>query len=145
MSRWVFFALTLLSFPALMSLFALTGSFAGQDPWRVLGWCLEVPLFVAMLMYWQWRWLYRKSGYLSGSVEGELSERGVTLRFPNARSDLSWKLFEKAVHSSDVVLLYQSPISFNILSREFFDSESDWKRAVELVDRHVSHARRHSA
>jgi len=73
-------------------------------------------------------------------VKGEFSEPGMTIHFAaNASSDLKWQLFEKVRHSAGFMLLYHSPLAFNILSRDFFASEGDCQQAVALVDRHVGH------
>ena len=59
-------------------------------------------------------------------MKGEFSEPGMTIHFAaNASSDLKWQLFEKVRHSAGFMLLYHSPLAFNILSRDFFASEGD--------------------
>jgi hypothetical protein len=66
-----------------------------------------------------------------------LSDEQITVRFANANSEIRWGAFVKVRYSPDLMLLYQTPVSFNILSRDFFASEDEWQRAVALAKMHV--------
>jgi hypothetical protein len=132
-ARWWVSVLILVLFPVLMGVLAFSRSFEGVDPWWVSGWSLTFPIVMVALQYWQWMRLYRRSAWLADPIEGELSDEGMTIRYANASSDLKWELFARARRSQDLLLLYQAPHAFNILSRKFFDSEEEWHRAVDLV------------
>jgi hypothetical protein len=140
-SNWLRFVVPLFLPPAVIVGLAFSGSFAGVNPWNQVIGALLLPPTMMGLWFWQLRRHYRHSSYAAGRVEGELSATGVTIRFVNASSDLSWRLFERVGHSPGIMLLYQSPTTFYILSRELFVAEAAWHMAVALVNEHIARSK----
>jgi hypothetical protein len=143
-SHWRAAVLILFLFPVVMGFWAFAGSWS-VNPWVVtIGSFAFVPVMAAFqyfALYFQWGRVYRNLPFLAESFEGEISNAHFTVSGANGTSDLLWPAFTKARHSRDLILLYQSPGAFNILSRNFFESDNDWQRAITLINQRVGGAR----
>jgi hypothetical protein len=122
----------LIAFPAWMTVTTSRGDYPGVDPWRMLWGSLAFGPLMGGLQVWQWHRLYRKTPLADG-IEGEVSERGLTVRSSTFSGELLWSAFRSARFGEDMVLLYQSPMAFNIVARPMFASEDDWVKAVALI------------
>ena len=125
--RW----LILLMFPVVMTAYV---------PWMVgtpsIGaWVLVmvialtfVPLMIALNLL-GWRRTYAKSPYLHQSLTGSVSLDKFIVEGPTGRVEMTWDQFVRIKDGDDCVLLYHAPNLFNILAREFFESDDAWKTA----------------
>jgi YcxB-like protein len=136
-------SLILLAFPAVfIVLIAIGWNQSGSAPFakRIEAVAITFlwPVFMLAFFYWQWLRVYKRSPYLREPLWGSVSEEGLEVHGANGDSKLPWNLFIKQRRSKNLILLYQSPVMFNILAREFFASEEAWQSAWSLVSSRLS-------
>jgi hypothetical protein len=70
---------------------------------------------------------------LDRPISGTIDEEGVELVSQYGQSRTPWPVYYQARVSKNMVLLYQSTTQALFLPREFFASDSDWDRFIEIV------------
>lgn len=82
--------------------------------------------------------IYKQNEDFRNKFSGVVSEQGITLQTLHVSSDIRWGLFQSALISPDVVLLYQTKITWSFLLRTQFAGEADWQAFIGLVKQNVS-------
>src|SRR5437764_8424275 len=145
-AQWIAFglrgALILLGFPAVfVVLLALGWNGSGAAPLakkiQAIGITLLWPPAMLAFFYLQWSWVYSRSPYLKSAIRGTVSGEAVEVLATNGISKISWPLFVKMRESRNTLLLYQSPVIYNIIAREFFASEEEWATVKSVARAHV--------
>ena len=129
--RWAF----LLLFPVLMLAFAafsLTGA-----PFSIYlevfgGALIFVPLMLAF-SFFHWRRIFTKSPYLRDAISGSVSDEKFVAQGPTGTTEIPWSRFVKMKDGGDFLLCYHSPVLFNILARQFFQSDQAWEEAKRIA------------
>ena len=93
---------------------------------------LYLPLVWLMQRYRLTR-LYRTSPYLTEPLSGFITNDKLHLENKLGQCDLPWTVFIRYMENDDMVLLYQSPIIFQLLAKEFFVSQENWERAKREI------------
>lgn len=70
---------------------------------------------------------------LDKPITGTADEEGIELVSQYGQSRMPWSAYYQAKVSRNMVLLYQSTTQALFLPREFFASDSDWDRFVQIV------------
>jgi hypothetical protein len=100
-----------------------------------------VPFMLAFIV-WGWRRAHANSPIFQDPFIGSVSEDRFALEAETGRTDMTWDRFIGRREGKDVVLLYQAPNLFNILAREFFESDADWETARRFTMRVPARRRR---
>jgi len=123
--------LTLLLFPVAMTSYAfLTIETLSDAMWvfvLVVSFCW-VPFMLALILR-GWRRTYAKSPYLHKPLVGSVSSETFIAEGVTGRTEMRWDQFVRIRHGKDFLLLYHSPQLFNVLAREFFESDAAWETA----------------
>lgn len=67
------------------------------------------------------------------AVQGAFTDECLETQSAIGSSKMPWSYFLKWASSEKVLLLYQADNCVNILTRDLFATEDDWRRALELV------------
>ena len=135
--RW----LGLLLFPVVMGAWMLFGEYSELS--SVSGKLASIGIFSLFpaLMYWwtrrSWAKVFRASPYFKERATGLITDDGLSYSSPLGAWTIPWKQFTRARYRPELIVLYQSPVMFRILSRDFFEAEDAWRRAVEEVRRRI--------
>ncbi|WP_408609945.1 YcxB family protein [Candidatus Korobacter versatilis] len=81
--------------------------------WAALIWLLPI---------WSGQNQFRKQPGVQGSRTVEIDDRGIRSRWDGGSSDTEWKTYVRSYESRNDVLLYTSPVCFNILPKRAFDA-----------------------
>jgi hypothetical protein len=79
--------------------------------------------------------MYKETPFLHQPLAGSVSLEKFVVESVSGRTELTWNQFVRVRDGQDVLLLYYGPYQFNILAREFFESDSDWDTARGLATR----------
>jgi hypothetical protein len=80
-------------------------------------------------------WRYHRS--LQAPMSGTITADGIHYKGTHFQGEVTWSMFLKYKQSPQLVLLYQSPLVFNLFPRSFFRTEHEWHAFLELVQQHV--------
>ena len=130
-ARW----LILLMFPAIMTAWAVFNARSLSLGTVVLLFAVAsvfIPLMLAFTVR-GWRRTYAKSPILHDPLVGWISQDRFFIEGSTGRSEMTWDRFVRIREGKGVILLYQGPNLFNILAREFFESDPDWDSARRLT------------
>jgi flagellar biosynthesis/type III secretory pathway M-ring protein FliF/YscJ len=84
---------------------------------------------------------FKKHKDLSAPFEMELSDEGLSVSNPQGRALIPWNNFVKWAEGREMILLYRSYITFQMLPRRLFASQSDLQYLREQLARnHVPQA-----
>jgi hypothetical protein len=102
---------------------------------------LAVVVVIGVLSPWWMPYFqaftFNKNSPLLKPLTGVVTEEGVNLRGNRFNSNLKWSSFTHYKKTQEVVLLYQGPNAFNFLSRNLFNSDSDWEECISTVEKLV--------
>jgi hypothetical protein len=88
------------------------------------------------------RW--RKYAALSGEHSGTVTDNALEARLLGVDARLPWALFSSQLASRDVVVLFVGTHLQLVLAAGQFAGEDAWRRAYEIVARHVREPKRSS-
>jgi Na+(H+)/acetate symporter ActP len=91
------------------------------------------PLAILGLRTRQWNKIHRQSPYLKEPINCTITEAGMEFVSSTASGLIRWSTFIKRKELPDLLLLYQAPNLFYIVSQSFFASAEDWQYAKELI------------
>jgi len=96
---------------------------------------LWVPMMLVVSLF-IWRRMYMKTPSLHQQLAGSVSSEKFILEAVTGRTEMTWSQFVRIRDCKDFLLLYHGPYQFNILAREFFESDATWEtaRSVALRD-----------
>ncbi len=137
--RW---ALGLLVFPAVFIIVIAFGWY-GSDQMSIgtklaaIGvsflWPALMYPFMLGVSWRRWSRVFRASPYLKFPMIGTLTDEGIEWQMDTSGGRVPWDRFIKRKEADGFVLLYQSPVMFTILARDFFDGDTAWQSALALV------------
>ena len=126
-ARWAF----LFVFPVAMTAYAYFSS-GGLSLQTLVVVIVVASAFVAFMLAYSvfaWRRVYARSPLLHKALVGSVSRDRFVVENDSGRTELTWDQFVRIREGKDFVLLYQAPNLFNIIAREFFDSDAAWETA----------------
>lgn len=136
--RWV----AMIIFPIGMGLYIFFGPYSGISSLATKLAAFPLTFLFPAAMYWltrrQWLKIYRGSPYFSDEATGAISEDGIHYSSAHGSSTIPWRLFVKLRYSGELMLLYQSPAMFRVVSRDFFENEPSWREAVGYVKQRIA-------
>ena len=100
--------------------------------------CIVSAAFVPVMLAFNWlawRRTYAKSPYLQQQLFGSVSRDRFVIEGVTGRTEMAWDQFVRVREGRDFLLLYQAPNLFNILAREFFESDDAWETARRFARR----------
>jgi YcxB-like protein len=124
----------LLMFPVLMTV--LDFQAGTLSPVRVAVILVVGAVLASLLLafsVWGWSRAYAQSPLLREPLEGSIAQDRFVVHGASGRTDMAWDRFVRVRQGKGVILLYQGPNVFNMLAREFFESEADWDSARRLT------------
>jgi hypothetical protein len=134
--------MVLLLFPVFMGSLVFLGVFGGDPSWAGKLIAVSISFLWPALMYrWmrrQWLKVFDGSPYLRDAFVGTLSEEGLHFESQYGTWKVPWGMFTKVRRNAELVLLYQSPIMFQLLSRDLFVSQQSWEDAVAFVNQRLT-------
>jgi hypothetical protein len=107
---------------------------------------LVLPIIFLVLVLVGFCWLYprvvvattwRHHTSLRAPMSGVVTTRGITYHGSSFRGEVDWSTFVKHKESPTLVLLYQSPLVFNLFPRSFFRTDNEWRMFLAQVQEHV--------
>jgi hypothetical protein len=130
--RW----LLLLLFPVIMTAYAwwAPGTFGSSWAMVFAAAFVWVPMMIASSLF-TWRRTYTKTPFLHQRLTGSVSSQRLVVEAETGRTDITWNQFVRIRDGKDFLLLYHGPYQFNILAREFFESDADWETARRFATR----------
>jgi hypothetical protein len=118
MTAWAFFTIPTLSAGRLVLTFVVGSVF--------------VPLMLALVPL-AWRRTYAKSPLLRDPLVGWISQDRLVVEGATGRTDLTLDRVIRVREGKGAILLYQGPGLFNVIAREFFETDADWDTARRLT------------
>jgi hypothetical protein len=98
------------------------------------------PLAMSWLTVRQWRRLHRDSPHFREPVSAAITEDGIEFSSTMVSGRLPWSAFIKMKEQDDLVLVYQAPNMFSIVSPEFFETPASWAEARDILRAHIGKA-----
>lgn len=97
-----------------------------------------IAIGVSILLGWSflplhWRRLYSRSPYFEDEFRGTITDTSVSIETATGHAEVPWAKFVRVVVTDDMVLLYRSPVLFNVLAAEFFTSAQDWMKVKSIA------------
>ena len=110
----------------------------------ILQTALPVIVILGVLFGARW-WLFRSQTVndwknnkaFQDSISGTISSQGVHFLGGYFSSDIEWKMYYGFKKSPALLLLYQSPNTFNLFPKEFFSGETDWEAFIRLIEQNI--------
>jgi len=66
-------------------------------------------------------------------ISGSVNDQGVSIITENSKSEIKWELYLNYQQIDDLILVYQSKLSFNIFPKRFFQTNEDWGAFINYV------------
>lgn len=93
------------------------------------------------LVWWLPRFLainnWKNSKAFQAPLSGTITSQSIHFTGKHFSSSVNWGVFTDFKRSPNILVLYQSPNTFNIFPKAFFKNEVDWNMLNEFVDRKV--------
>src|SRR5690242_1267690 len=130
--RW----LIVVMFPVVMAAYSWWTAGTLGSKWAIVFVCAfaYVPIMIVSSLF-TWRRMYKETPFLHQLLAGSVSLEKFVLETTTGRTEMTWNQFVRIRDGEDVLLLYHEPQQFNILAREFFESDADWDTARGLATR----------
>jgi hypothetical protein len=103
---------------------------------------LVFPIILFGIFFVSFRWLspriiiattWRHHKSLQAPMAGSVTPSGISYDASHFKGEVDWTMFLKYKQSPTLVLLYQSPLVFNLFPRSFFRTDEDWNGFLTLV------------
>lgn len=111
-----------------------------SDNFYLVGWLLLGAIyFLGLLSFRRWLTLRRmrrnhaRSTGQDAEIEWCVGENKLRIKTPHGSSEINWTAFNKAVQTTDGVLLYSQPIVFHWLPKAGFVSEAEYEQVARWV------------
>jgi hypothetical protein len=79
------------------------------------------------------RRIYEKSPYMHEAFRGSISPSAYSVETSVGSGTVPWSKFIKVLADDEIVLLYRGPNMFNIMAKDFFNSDEEWQQARKLA------------
>ena len=112
----------------------------GSLPFSFIWFPAGIGLFIAAVLvfvYFQIRSQYRQTKLMQAPFSAEVSDEGLRCSSEFGDALLPWDVFLYFYETPNLLLLYQSQRSFNIIPKRLFRDQADIDKAVEIVSRNV--------
>jgi hypothetical protein len=70
-------------------------------------------------------------------LKGVITNHGITYVFPEGENQIEWERFNRLQKSNDLITIVRTDGLLVVFPRNFFKSESNWKKFDKLVDEKV--------
>jgi len=97
---------------------------------------LVIP-FVLFTTRSTWKKVYNNTPSLQHEFTGEIDTSSLKTTSIHGAVTLPWSEFIKATVTKDLVLIYQGPIQFHILTPEMFATPEGWRSACDVISQCV--------
>jgi hypothetical protein len=130
--RW----LILFMFPVIMIAWAWWTAGTLGSAWAMVfaGAFAYVPIMIIFSVF-GWRRMYKKTPLLHQPLAGTVSSDKFVAESVTGRTEMTWNQFVRIKDGKDLILLYYGPHQFNVLAREFFESDAAWETARNVAMR----------
>jgi len=140
MVNWGWKKYILLIIPILI---VLSSAFAVKPPYSVEAFLPSLAgLIIIPVLFFTtqstWKKAFKNTPAFKHEFNGTLTETHYNVSSPHGSSSLPWSEFTKATIQEDLILLYQGPAVFQLLSLDMFASKQDWASAENIIKQKVS-------
>lgn len=102
-----------------------------------LGGLIIIPILILTTLS-SWKKVFKNTPAFQREFIGSIDDSNYAVSSSHGTSTLPWSEFTNATITNQLILLYQSPIQFQLLAPEMFGSPEEWGTTCELIRRAVS-------
>jgi hypothetical protein len=93
---------------------------------------LVIPVVIFMIRM-KWKSIYSGTPYFKYPISGELSSEGFSGSSQRGTANIPWSDITGFKSNKTVIIIYQGPLLFHVIARNFFSSSQDWESAKQII------------